>query len=104
MGIINHLIEVKYQNAQNCSRDLETIATIVKNLADNDIADILNTTNAAWDGDSSVICCQKINGLKNSVKGTGISLSNASRATKIISDNVHRAEMRTLEIIYSRKY
>lgn len=104
MGIIKYLIEVKYQNAQSCSRDLEAIAAIVKSLADNDIADILTTTDAAWDGDSSVVCCQKINGVKNSVKSTGISLSNASRATKIISDNVHRAEMRTLEIVYRRRY
>lgn len=104
MGIIHALIELKYQNAQSCAGELEEIAEAVVRLADNDIDDVLRTTDAAWDGDSSIVCCNKILGLERTVKGTGLSLRNAAKATRIISDNVRRAELMTLAIAYRRRY
>lgn len=104
MGIISRLIEIKYQNAQNCAQELETVANVINSLADNDIGEVLHTTDAAWDGEASILCCRKIDALQKDVKNTGKSISNAAYATRIISDNVHKAELITMEIAYKRGY
>lgn len=104
MGIISTLIELKYQNAQNCAGDLEAVASVIKSLADHDMAEVLYTTDAAWDGDSSVMCCRKIDNLKGDVKNTGVSIENAARATRIISENIRKAEIFTMSLAFNRRY
>lgn len=97
-------IELDFRKAVEKARQLEDIASLLKNLADNDFENSLQDLSVAWSGENANAYLEKGNNLKGDIHITAENLQEVANSIRFSAQKIYDAEMEALRIAEVRSY
>ena len=93
-----------YRKAMNQARELEKVASDVKNLSNQKLAASLQELAAGWKGESAALYLDKGNSLREDMLVISKRLMDTADVIRGIAWRIYRAEMDALETAEERRY
>ena len=102
MSIARIYIEIFYQNAMQCARELDACANVIKGISTTDVSEMVSAMNGAWEGEAANICIRKTMGLQGDIRKDADDVARAAQVIRTIAENVRRAESMAVNLAHKR--
>lgn len=95
-------IQMDFTKAKRQARELDTVASNLKNLSSRKLGGVLEDLAGSWTGDNSARYINKGHTLQSNITSTADSLSEVAQAIRDIAEVIYEAEMEAWERAHDR--
>ncbi|MCC8104030.1 MAG: hypothetical protein LIP11_17875 [Clostridiales bacterium] len=96
-------IQINFDNAKKQASELETIASELKQLADSDLEDTLNSVARNWESNNADVYIKKGNQVQQDILDISIQLTKTATSIRKIAKITYDAEMAALNLALQRR-
>ncbi|MCD8347694.1 MAG: hypothetical protein LUD16_07020 [Lachnospiraceae bacterium] len=96
-------IQINFNNAKKQASELETIAGELKQLANNDLEDTLNSVAQYWESDNATAYIKKGNTVQQDILDISTQLTKTATSIRKIAKITYDAEMAALNLALQRR-